>query len=262
MNIRYALIALGFMIGAVQAADPIKAIGSDFDDVITLSTSGLKYGWEVLKAIGWKNTGKGLKKLWEDKDARATADAAWKKKLYHRDGRKVIGAAGYVEAIVRDVLPFISTQDKANLLEIAWQVKPNVELIEFYQTLQKNGTPVYVWTDNDQAGYDKKLSILNAELIKMGKQPFIPNGFQCAISSTLTDPGLNKEYAQYFKQAYQALQNEHPELGTMPKILFIDDRAKYVKNAQNAAKTENINLDAFQYRGEKSKLEQLRTMFV
>lgn len=262
MNIRSALMALGFMVGAAQAAtDPIKAIGSDFDDVITQSTSFPKYVWESGKAIGLKNTAKGLKKIMTDKKAWETVKAAAGKKLYYPDGRKVIGAPNYVELIVQDALPFLTEKEKAKLLEIAWQVKPNVELIEFYQTLQKNGIPVYVWTDNDQAGYDKKLGILNAELVKMGKQPFIPNGFQCAISSTLTDPGLNKEYAQYFKQAYQTLQNEHPELGATPKMLFLDDRMKYVENARNAAKTENINLEAFQYKGKKSDLEQLRAMF-
>ena len=60
MNIRCALLALGLTVGLAQGATQIGAIGTDLDDVLTMSDSFLTYFSQARQALGFKTFAKGL----------------------------------------------------------------------------------------------------------------------------------------------------------------------------------------------------------
>jgi hypothetical protein len=271
MNIRYTLLALGLTVGLVQGVpeeisveQQIKVNATDLDDVLTMSDSFWTYLSQSRQALGWKTFTKGIAYVFTSPQALKDIYAAATKNLRYRNGVKVIGAAAYVEFLAKEDMPFLSPEQKQKLIDIAWQVKPNVPLIEFYQFCQKElHIPIYVWTDNDEAGYTRKMANLNAELIKLGKPEFIPDGVKWAEASTPKKAGLSKDHAQYFKEGYQVIQEKHPEFLETQKVLFIDDKKKNVDNARKAAATENLKLDAFQYTGKKDgDLNALKAKFI
>ena len=262
MNICYTFIAFGLCTGFVHINAvsleiapqlPYSVIASDFDDVLTQSDSFWTYVSEAKKALGFRTFSKGILHAFTSPQFLKDIWAMKMKTLRYKDGRKVIGATAYVEFLAQNDMPFLSEDQKQKLIAIAWKLKPNVELIEFYHHLQSDlHIPIYVWTDNDKDGYDRKIIALNTELAKRCKRPFEPDGVQYATASTPTDPGLSKDHTQYFKKAYDTLQTRYPELlQTQSKVLFIDDKEKNVINARKAAKEEKIKLDAFQYTGKR-----------
>lgn len=261
MNYHYLLMAVSLVTGSIHAAtdeitsaETCNVVASDFDDVMTKSAlrEQIKGAMHIL---GFKDFMRCLGAAMISPQVRSAIYGAATKTLKDSEGKPVIGAAAYVEAIFKN-LPFISEERRKQLIEVAWYVKPNVELIEFYQYLQNRNIPVYVWTNNDEEGYVKKSAALNAELKKLGKKPFEPAGVYWATAGTQKTA---KHDPNYFRLAYAQIKDTEP-LKTR-KVFFIDDKKENVEVARKAAKEYALNLDAFMYRGKVSDLVALRAKF-
>ncbi len=258
MNINYGILAIGLCMGFAQAARvklPIGAIGSDLDKVLTIPSKVGQFK-KAMSILGFKDAARGLWLYATSTEFRKKVDAANDTNLKDIEGKPVIGAEAYVNYIFKDV-PFISEEKKKQLAQVELYFKPNVALIEIYQYMQDNfGTPIYVWTDNDEGSYNRKLNAINEELKRVGKKPFKTDGFYCAKPGT-REPGYSKIDPAYFKQAYEAmLTNDGTKLENTA-VLFIDDKLENVQSARTAAEKYNLKLDVVLYDSRKTKLEAI-----
>ena len=254
MNINYGILTIGLCAGFTQAAREHLLIGagSDLDKVLTIPSKAGQFK-KAMSILGFKDAARGLWLYATSTEFRKKVDAANDTNLKDSDGKPVIGAEAYVNYIFKDV-PFISEEKKKQLAQVELYFKPNVALIEYYQYLQDNfGTPIYVWTDNDEGGYNRKLNAINEELKKLGKKTFKPDGFHCAKPGT-KEPGYSKIDPLYFKQAYDAMLNNEGTKLENKAVLFIDDKLENIESALTAAEKYNLNLNAVLYDSRKTKL--------
>ncbi len=259
MNIiRYTLMTLSVCAGFAQAATltlPVGGIGTDFDKVLSIP-SKVGQTSKAMRILGVKDTARGLWLYATSKDFRQKVTAAQDTNLKDIDGKPVIGSAAYVNYLFKDV-PFITEEKKNQLAKVELYFKPNTQLIEYYQQLQDQGIIVYVWTDNDQGGYDRKLTALNEELKKLGKKPFQPNGSHCAKPGT-KEPGYSKIDPQYFLKAYENMMANHSAVLQNKSVLFVDDKQENIESALKARILDPLNplnLDAVLYDSRKTKLK-------
>lgn len=259
MNYRYVFIIAGLFAGIVQAEQAIKIVATDFDKVLSIPSPAGQFN-KAMQAIGFQNTMRGLWVLATSSQARADFKSALKTDLRGHDNKPIIGSEAYVEYLCSNHIPFVSAEKRKLLANVELYFKPNAPLIEFYQELQAKGIPVYVWTDNDEHGFKRKLNALNTELVKLGKPEFKPDGFYCAKPGT-KEPGYSKDDPDYFKLAYQELVKVHGNLLTAGNVLFIDDKPKNVASSNEAATKYGLNLEAFVYRGKPADLDALRVKF-
>lgn len=245
------MLSLCGVIHAIESVPAFNVVTTDFDKVLTI-TSTVAQIKKTVEVLGFKYTVRGLLYCGTSLQMISDIIAAFNTNLKDSSGRPVIGFQAYVNHIFKD-MPFVSEEKKQQLRIAELEFKPNVELIEYYQYLQNTfGMPIYVWTDNDEAGYLRKLQALNAALEKLGKKPFVPNGFHCAKLGT-TEPGYSKIDPEYFRIAYKKLAATH---GETVRVLFLDDKLENVESALKAAKDpKKLNLDAIVYDSKKTKLK-------
>jgi hypothetical protein len=253
MNIRYTLIALGLTVGLAQGATSrVGAVGTDFDKVLSIPSKTTQ-ALQAMKILGVKDAVRGLWLYVTVKEIRDAINAARDTNLKDANGLPVIGAEGYVNYLFKD-MPFVSEEKKKRLARVELIFKPNVALIEYYQKLQDQGIIVYVWTDNDEAGYKRKLEALNAALATLGKKPFVPNGFHCAKVGT-TERGYSKIHSEYFRDAYNEMMAAHGATIAHKAVLFVDDKIDNITSALKARDEYKLNLEAVLYDSKKTKLQ-------
>jgi hypothetical protein len=254
MNMRYPLlIALSIGLAYGQgAALSIGAIGTDFDKVLSVPSKTTQ-AMQAMKILGFKDATRCLWLYATSKEVRKNVNAARETNLKDAEGLPVIGAAGYVNHLFKD-MSFVPEAKKQRLASVELVFKPNVVLIEYYQQLQTQGVLIYVWTDNDEGGYKRKLEALNAGLAKLGKKAFMPDGFHCAKVGT-KERGYSKARPEYFRNAYEKLVKEQGTRLKHKAILFVDDKKENIESALQAQQAYALNLQAVLYDSKKTKLQ-------
>jgi hypothetical protein len=236
---------------------PIGAIGTDLDKVLTIP-SKIGQTSKAMGILGVKDTARGFWLYLTSKEFREKVTAAQDTNLKDIDGKPVIGSAAYVNYLFKDV-PFITEEKKNQLAKVELYFKPNTVLIEYYQQLQDQGIIIYVWTDNDKGGYERKLNALNEELKKLGKKTLKPDGFHCAKPGT-KEPGYSKIDPQYFRIAYENMMQDHGTVLQNKSILFLDDKEENIQSALKAKLLDPrnpLNLDALLYDSKKTELKKV-----
>lgn len=250
--IRNSVIVVGLWASLAHALPQnIGCIGTDFDKVLSIP-SKYAQGLKAMQILGITDTARGLWLYATSKEVRDTVNAAQATNLKDANGLPVIGTEGYIHYLFKQ-MPFVSEEKKKALIRVELIFKPNVPLIEYYQELQNQGIIIYVWTDNDQGGYERKLNALNAALKTLGKKPFTPDGFHCAKVGT-KERGYSKVHPEYFRDAYAELRATHGTALCNKEVLFIDDKIENVQSAFTAQQEYGLNLDAVVYDSRKSQL--------
>lgn len=181
--------------------------------------------------------------------------AAGRTVLYDECGNRILGYEATIDYLVRNYITWATEEDKARFHSAVSAVYPNSDLIDYAATLK---VPYVVWTNNDKATYDIKLTSINGERAQAGKSVFNPAHAYTVIPTG--KPGANepcntKTHVEYFDKTYR---DTCAHFGLQPGellVIFLDDNINFVRNANNAASLYNFPIKAYQYTGSMKALE-------
>jgi hypothetical protein len=176
--------------------------------------------------------------------------------LYNESGARILGYEATIDYLVRKYITWATENDKVRFSQAVSAVIPNDEIIDYATNLN---VPYVVWTNNDKATYDIKVTSINGARAKAGKSLFEPSHAYTVIPTGKpgsNEPWNTKAHVEYFDKTYR---DTCAQFGLQPGellVIFIDDNINFIRNAKKAAVQYNFPIKAYQYTGSLKTLEE------
>ncbi len=151
---------------------------------------------------------------------------------------------------------------------------PHTEIIAYYQTLQAQGLPLIIATNNDYESLAIKTTKLNIKLRKKKRPSFTYNGCYCGgacptLKNNKAPNGmpansvwLGKDCDEYFEKLFTFVESEFGYNRTDTLFIFIDDLDKNIERARRVAQKEGVTLCAVHKNDSDRKIVcEMRNMF-
>ncbi|HEV2916122.1 MAG TPA: hypothetical protein VGW78_00080 [Candidatus Babeliales bacterium] len=221
-----AVIALATInIGIIRSNDinldqPIIIKACDLDGCIQKKVEWYKHLYRVIRVLPFKII---VSELYQN--SRIIKDM-FLYGLYDHEGHKFVSHDTYIKYFANksDTLkPYYKP-----ILQAIAQGEPMIETIKQLQQEQKNGNPVFIWTNRGPEGLDACLEYVNTKLHELGIEQFIPDGrFTVGNEGSHTSP-FAKPSPEYYKKAleyaHEVLANKGFNVNSIARVDFIDDK--------------------------------------